>query len=194
MDQLTISDILYDASLKKYDHEKKIVSDMINSGKDLTAMATELAQNSHSVKVLYLMCISCAKTRAVEYPIAYDLGRRLGHQLDGLRQMSMTTCFGCMNAKVHTSYVPVEDQVDALLLKKIPFSPKFILQNPIYEKLCQHGIGSVSIIASQYGAAYIPMCEAMNATNTFWEKWSISLLDGKIVAERIMPSTSDLFS
>jgi hypothetical protein len=194
MDHSTISDIFYDVSLKRYDYEKRIISDRINSGEDLSEIAKQLAEGSHIIKVLYLMCISCARIKATEYPIQYDLGCKLGHQLHGLRQMCMTTCFGCMNAKTHTSYVPVEDQIDMSLLKKIPFSAKFILQNPIYEKLCEYSVGSVGIVASQYGVAYIPTSEVMDAVNTFWKKWSISLVDGKIVAERIMPSISNLLS
>jgi hypothetical protein len=169
-------------------HEKKATRQRIKSVKNASVITRELSNDSNTMKSLYLMCISCARVEAIEYPVHSEIGIPIWHQPHGTRHICMTTCRKCMNVTVDSSHIPLMDSVDYSLLTKVPFSIDFILQSPVYQRLCQYEFGSVEILTIQHGVLYIPLDDVSKKIDNFCRTLSIKLIDGRLVIEKITTS------
>ena len=174
-------------------HEKKATQQWIKSMKNAGAIRRELSNGSSTMKSLYVMCVSCARVEAVEYPVHSEIGIPIWHQPHGTRHICMTTCRKCMDIKPDPAEFPMMESVDYSLLAKIPFSIDFILQSPIYQRLCQYEFGSVEILTIQHGVVYIPLDDISEKIDEFCRVLSIKVMDGRLVIEKIITS-SDLFA
>jgi hypothetical protein len=167
----------------------KATGQRIKSGKNGNGITREPSRGHNGMKNLYLMCISCARVKAIEYPVDAEIGIPMWYRPHEARHICMTTCGKCMSITPDVSQFPMMESVDYSSLAKIPFSIDFILQSPIYQRLSHYGVGSVEILTLDHGVAYIPLCDILKNLNEFSTIVSIRLMDGELVTEKDITSS-----